>query len=149
MLFLETQIKKETLFKIKKNILNKKLKPCKNLTHTINGFQSENIIHLFNKNILKEIIPFFNLYEKIFHIHYISYKKNGYQVKHDHYKTEHFSFILFLNNGSGNTDFIFDNYVYSIKPIKNKLIIFSSNILHFGNKVKTKKQILVGAIEKK
>jgi hypothetical protein len=149
MLFLETNINNKTLMKINKIISNEKFIPVKNgSTQTFDGFQTENIISFFSKDLLKEIVPFFNFFKNIFHIHYILYNKNGYQGKHNHSKTENFSFILYLNNATGNTDFFIGDYVYSVKPIKNKLIVFSSEIFHLGNKVKTTKQILVGAIEK-
>lgn len=124
---------------------NKKFVDCSDNTYTVNGFQTNNIINIFSKEILKEMVPYENLYEKIFHIHYINYFNGGYQEKHSHEKTEKFSFILYLNDSDGET--VFENPVYqTIIPKKGTLVLFDSKIIHYAEKSFKSKKILVGAI---
>jgi hypothetical protein len=116
-------------------------------TCTNNGFQTQNIINIFNIELLKKIILFNNFFCKIFHIHYIKYKKGGSQKKHNHASSEKYSFILYLNNSDGETIF-FEPINKKIYPEKGKLIVFNSNIDHEASPSFNGKQILVGAIEK-
>jgi hypothetical protein len=148
MIFIEKYIDKKTLKKIKYILNRHKISFIKSdKIATKNGKQSNNIVSFFNEDIYKKILPF-NFYEKVFHVHYIKYDVSGTQVKHDHSKTEKYSFILYLDNGSGNTVFEFNTFKYSIKPSKGKILIFSSDIFHKGEEVKDKKEILVGAIDR-
>jgi len=116
-------------------------------TCTNNGFQSQNIVNIFNLELLKKIISFNNFFEKTFHIHYIKYKNNGSQRRHNHASTEKYSFILYLNNSDGGTIF-FKPINKTIYPKKGKLIVFDSSIDHEGSSSFKEKQILVGAVEK-
>tara|TARA_Y100001951_G_C11092813_1_gene157677 strand:- start:92 stop:541 length:450 start_codon:yes stop_codon:yes gene_type:complete len=114
---------------------------------TRNGYQSENLIKLFNKNLLKKILPLDDFYKEIFHIHYIEYFLNGYQEEHHHKRTEKYSFILYLNNSDGDT--VFKEPINKrITPELGKLIFFNSEVLHRGERSSTNKKILVGAVEK-
>ena len=114
---------------------------------TDNGFQTHNIIDLFSENLLKEIMPINNLYKDIFHIHYISYNKGGFQKTHNHIRTEELSFILYLNDSDGNT--VFSDILKEVIPSKGKLIVFSSNLMHYSKPSYKNKKIIVGAIGKK
>ena len=95
-------------------------------TCTILGFQSENILK----------------YSK--YLHLIDYEKNGYQLEHDHKKTEDYSCILYLNNcNTGHT--VFESSL-KIKPEKNKLIVFKSDLKHYGETCLSNKKVAVGAM---
>jgi len=114
-------------------------------TCTILGFQSENILkyskYLHFKNTMEKILK--KKYN-VFHIHLIDYEKNGYQLEHDHKKTEDYSFILYLNNcNTGHT--VFESSL-KIKPEKNKLIVFKSDLKHYGETCLSNKKVAVGAM---
>ena len=114
-------------------------------TATKNGFQTPNILS-YNKykklkNVMQNIMP--KKYD-LFHIHLIEYFKNGYQKGHNHKNTEKYSFILYLNDcDTGHT--VFNNDI-KIKPEKNKLVLFDSDIWHYGEVCLTNKQVAVGAM---
>ena len=116
-----------------------------NVTRTHKGLQTENIIKLFNFDLLKKIIPANKMYENVFHIHYIKYDKGGYQEEHTHPPDE-YSFILYLNDADG--------YTYLKKPVnkkfipeKGKIIVFDAKILHYAVPSYEQKQVLVGAVK--
>ena len=111
---------------------------------TENGFQTDNIIHLFSEEILKKIVPINELYKKIFHIHYIKYNEGGHQIEHFH-PPDDYSFILYLNNSDGDT--VLKNPVNKkFSPKKGKVIVFNGKILHYAEPSFKGKKILVGAI---
>jgi hypothetical protein len=147
-LFYQTIIYKSTLNKIKK-IFNKHGKFLDDSPGklTRGGFQTPNIINLFNDEILKEIIPFNDFYKKCFWIHYIKYRKGGFQLRHDHKETENYSFILYLNDSDGNTYFE-DPINLSIAPKEGRLVVFDASIIHSAEKSFSNKEILVGAVDK-
>lgn len=104
---------------------------------TINGNQTENLLHLIHNNTCEgeALIELKNMVDNHIHtkfqytwIHAISYDSNGYQNKHKHNHNEDCSFILFLNNcDDGETNFYvneFRNIQYKIKPERGKLVIF-------------------------
>jgi len=116
-----------------------------NETCTENGFQTNNIVNLFSKNILEKIVPINELYKKIFHIHYIKYNKGGHQTEHFH-QPDSYSFILYLNNSDGDT--VLKNPVNKkFSPKKGRVIVFNGKILHYGKMSFKEKKILVGAIK--
>jgi len=143
-MFLKNKISNTAVDKVM-NIINKnKFFDVSNETYTQNGFQTGNIIHLFNDSLRKEILNKNNLYKDIFNMHYIHYIKNGSQGEHDHFSTEEYSFILYLNDSIGNT--LFKNDI--ICPEKGLLVIFDSDLKHKSLNCNNKK-ILVGAIKAK
>jgi len=147
MLFKKLQIEKKTIDQIKSILSKHKFKDVSYNKCTKNGFQTDNILDLFSKNILKKILPIDNFYEKIFWIHYIKYNKNGYQTEHNHSETEKYSFILYLNNSDGDT--IFKEPINKrVIPELGKLIFFDSNVLHRAEMSNKGKEILVGAVDK-
>jgi len=114
-------------------------------TCTKNGFQTSNILEYPKyknlKNVMQNILP--KKYD-LFHIHLIEYFINGYQEGHNHIKTEKYSFILYLNDcNTGHT--VFNNNI-KVKPEKNKLILFDSDIWHYSEVCLTNKQVAVGAM---
>jgi len=112
---------------------------------TVNGLQTSNIIDLFSEKILKDIIPINDFYKSLFHLHYINYRHGGSQKKHDHSKTEKYSFILYLNDADGDT--VFESPINkNITPRKGRLVVFSSDIIHYGLETYKNKKLLVGAI---
>jgi len=113
-------------------------------TSTEQGFQSSNIINIFDDNLKKEMLDHQCLYQDIFHIHYLEYFNGGYQLNHNHLESEEYSFILYLNDAIGDTIFTHKR----IKPQKGLLVIFDSSLNHSGDKSINKK-ILVGAIKQK
>lgn len=147
-LFKETIIPEETIKDILSLLRKYDFKDISNESYTKNGYQTPNIVNIFNEDILKKILPFDNFYKKIFWIHYIKYKENGYQTEHDHKKTEKYSFILYLNNSDGDT--IFKEPINKkITPKLGKLIFFDSDILHKAEISNQGKQVLVGAVDEK
>jgi hypothetical protein len=114
-------------------------------TCTILGFQSENILKHSKYSHFKDTIE--KILKKkynVFHIHLIDYEKNGYQLEHDHKQTEDCSFILYLNDcDTGHT--VFEKSL-RIKPEKNKLIVFKSDLKHYGETCLSNKKIAVGAM---
>tara|TARA_R110000851_G_scaffold159636_1_gene302913 strand:+ start:487 stop:936 length:450 start_codon:yes stop_codon:yes gene_type:complete len=144
-MFIEKQLSDKTINDINYLIENTELIHTDNFHRTINGFQSNNIVTIFSNEILKKILPDENNF--IFHIHYIHYKKGGHQTRHEHSQTEKISFILYLNDSDGDT--VFEEPINrSIKPEKGKLLLFDSNIWHYGKESFMDKKVLVGAISK-
>ena len=147
MIFKVINNSKNVIDKIMFILQKNNLKKCEATTCTVNGYQTENIIKLFNNDILKKILPIDNLHKKIFHIHYIKYNSNGYQAEHCHETTEKYSFILYLNDSDGDTVFK-EPINKKITPKLGKLIFFDSSILHRGEISNKGKEILVGAVDK-
>ena len=122
-----------------------------NVTCTINGFQTNNICEeLYMKKILNsllEYLPRKDLNYRWFHM--IDYNKNGSQKKHDHSKTEDFSFILYLSDCKNGGETLFETAKKNIKvkPEKNKLIFFPSNLWHEGLETIDRKKVAVGALK--
>tara|TARA_R100001510_G_C7646824_1_gene204137 strand:+ start:1496 stop:1939 length:444 start_codon:yes stop_codon:yes gene_type:complete len=146
MLFHKTTIRSEivdeiieTVHKHKSNFVD-----VSHSTATEKGFQSPNILTIFDINLIKEMLDNQCLYQDIFHIHYIEYSNGGFQKPHNHFKSEEYSFILYLNDAVGDT--IFSHT--TITPKKGLLIIFDSSLEHSG-KESINKKILVGAIKNK
>jgi|TARA_R100001086_G_C11716993_1_gene225817 hypothetical protein len=143
--YLEYELDKEIIKKILNIIKKYKGLDCSDKTCTNNGFQTENIIELFNLNILKKIVPVNNLHEKIFHLHYIKYGKGGWQKEHFH-EPDDLSFILYLNNSDGDTVLKYPvNKRFT--PKKGKIIVFSGKISHYAEPSFKGKKVLVGAIK--
>ena len=114
-------------------------------THTYKGFQTRNIIKLFNFNLLKKIIPVNEMYKNVFHIHYIKYDKGGYQGEHTH-PPDDYSFILYLNDADGYT-YLKEPVNKKFIPEKGKIIVFDAKILHYAVPSYEKKEVLVGAVK--
>lgn len=145
-LFKETTIPKKTVKDIISIIQQYDFEDISNISLTKNGYQTHNIVDIFDEDMLKKILPFDNFYKKIFWIHYIRYYKNGYQIEHDHSKTEKYSFILYLNDSDGDTIFK-EPLNKRVTPKLGKLIFFDSNVLHRAEISNKDKQILVGAVD--
>ena len=97
MLFHKTTIRSEivdeiieTVHKHKSNFVD-----VSHSTATEKGFQSPNILTIFDNNLIKEMLDNQCLYQDIFHIHYIEYSNGGFQKPHNHFKSEEYSFILY------------------------------------------------------
>ena len=146
MLFYTTKIKNKTVDKIVNLIEKKKINFIDEspATATVKGFQSKNIENIFDDTLKKQMLDNQCLYQDIFHIHYIEYFNQGYQEEHNHFNTEEYSFILYLNDSTGDTVFPHK----TIQPKKGLLVIFDSRFMHKGKKSLNKK-ILVGAIKAK
>lgn len=129
--------------------INKEKYKLHSITCTKNGYQTINIVNLFNKELLKKVLRHKNFYKHVFHIHFIEYEKGGYQTIHNHFKTEKYSFIIYLNDSDGDTVFYnVNNKTIKIKPEERKLLIFDSKIEHQALESFKNKKILVGAIFK-
>ena len=146
-MFYETIINKKDVEEIIKSINSNKKKfvNIHDKTFTYGGFQTKNIIDLFNKKIRKKILENNCLYQDLFHLHYIEYEEGCHQGAHKHDASEVYSCILYLTNCTGDT--VFENKK-RVKPKKGKLVIFDSTLKHWGEKSVGKK-VLVGAINKK
>tara|TARA_A100001391_G_scaffold106581_1_gene71488 strand:+ start:204 stop:647 length:444 start_codon:yes stop_codon:yes gene_type:complete len=146
MLFYKTTIKSEIVDKIVETVNKYKFnfEDVSHDTNTEKGFQSPNILNIFDNNLIKEMLDNQCLYQDIFHVHYIEYFDGGFQAIHNHFKSEEYSFILYLNDAVGDTVFSHT----AITPKKGLLVIFDSRLDHSG-KESINKKILVGAIKKK
>ena len=147
LMFIEKNISSSVIEEINRLITSNIFEDRSEKTCTHHGFQTPNIVNLFNENLLKRILPIKNYYKEVFHIHYISYLSGGYQEEHNHEKTEKYSFILYLNDSDGK-NFFKTPINKKITPEEGKLIFFNSNIPHGGEKSFKGKKILVGAVTK-
>jgi len=147
MLFKILNIPEKTITKIISILRKNTFEDVSNIHCTENGFQTKNIVNLFDKSLLKKILPIDDLYKKIFWIHYIKYNQNGYQKEHNHQTTEKYSFILYLNNADGDT--VFKEPINKrITPELGKLVFFNSSLMHRGEMSNRNKEVLVGAVDK-
>ena len=126
----------------RQNFINEAHNTC-----TEKGYQTRNIIDMFSKDLLKEMLPHDNFYDRCFHIHYIEYLEGGYQRKHNHEKTEKYSSILYLNDSDGFTYFE-EPINEKITPKKGKTLVFKSDVNHGAEASFKNKRVLVGAIDK-
>ena len=147
MIFVEKNISSNVIKEINLLIASNTFEDRSKKTYTYHGFQTPNILNLFDENLLKKILPIKNYYKEVFHIHYIYYLSGGYQDEHHHEKTEKYSFILYLNNSDGKT-FFKKPVNKKITPREGKLIFFNSSIPHGGEKSFKGKKVLVGAVKK-
>ena len=147
-MFLEIKISNTTIEEINSLIAKNDFEDVSEKTCTQHGFQTPNIVSLFNEELLQKILPIKNYYKEIFHIHYINYLSGGYQREHHHKTTEKYSFILYLNDSDGKT-FFKEPINKKITPKKGKLIFFNSSIFHGGEKSFKNKKVLVGAVSKR
>jgi len=145
-MFVEKNISKATIQEINSLIAASSFADASEKTCTQHGFQTPNIVNLFDEKLLQKILPIKNYYKEIFHIHYISYLSGGYQDEHDHKATEKYSFILYLNDSDGKTYFK-KPINKKVTPKKGKLVFFNSSIPHGGEKSFKNKQVLVGAVK--
>ena len=149
MIYTEYNLKNTTVDKIYNSIYKYKGEDVSKNTCTENGFQTSNIIKLFDKNLLKKILPIKEISDGIFHIHYIKYYQGGLQKEHDHVKTEQYSFIVYLNNADDGCTVLKDPINKKIFPQKGKVIVFDAKILHYAEKSSGGKEVIVGAINEK
>ena len=127
-------------------------------TATYEGFQTPNVIEKIGPSILEDLSKYFsdflldrsNFYHTddvfIDHIHLIQYYKGGLQNAHDHFATEDYSFILYLNDADGDTKFHVRDEIINSRPEKGKLLIFDSFIWHSGEVSNEGKRVAVGAL---
>ena len=132
----------------RQNFINEAHNTC-----TKKGYQTGNIIDIFSKDLLKEMLPHDNFYDRCFHMHYIEYLNGGYQKKHNHEKTEKYSSILYLNDSDGLTYFeepINELWFEKVKitPKKGKTLVFKSDVNHGAEASFKNKRVLVGAMDK-
>jgi len=145
-MFIEKNISKATVKEINSLMAGSSFEDASKKTCTHHGYQTPNIINLFDENLLKKILPIKNYYKEIFHIHYIEYLSGGYQDEHHHEKTEKYSFILYLNDSDGKT-FFKKPINKKITPREGRLVFFNSSIPHGGEKSFKNKKVLVGAVK--
>jgi 2OG-Fe(II) oxygenase superfamily len=88
-----------------------------------------------------------NLKLKYFYVHMIDYENGGEMKVHQHLHNEDYSFILYLNSCTdGKTILHLGNKKQQITPIKNKVLLFSSDIPHSAEYSNSKK-VLVGGLK--
>lgn len=144
--FIDSSLTKN-LIKVLKKLKSENKKVMED-THTKDGFQTGNILEFKNNLQIKKDVEkmLLNKYN-VFHIHLIDYNKGGYQERHNHAKTEDYSFIIYLNTAEkGET--VFEN-IGKVKCEENKIIVFKSNIWHYGLPCSSRKLVAVGAMNKK
>ena len=90
-----------------------------------------------------------NLNLEYFYIHMVNYENGGNMKIHQHIHNEDYSFILYLNSCTdGNTILHLDNKTHKVIPVKNKVLLFPSNIPHSAEYSNSKK-VLVGGLKLK
>ena len=149
MTYTEYNLEDATVDKIYSTIYKYKGVDVSKETCTENGFQTSNMLDLFNKNLLKKILPIKEIHDGIFHMHYIKYSQGGFQTEHNHANTEQYSCIIYLNNADDGRTVLKDPVNKKIIPQKGKVIVFDAKIPHFAEKSFGGKEIIVGAINKK
>jgi len=129
-------------------------------TATIRGYQTSNIIHLIDSQIIaslksKYFFPAINYMKgnyvikdlEIDHIHYIKYDAQGKQEGHTHEFWEDYSFILYLNNCNDGHTLLYDYpKPHVTTPKKGEMVLFKSYLYHEGLETNSSKQIIVGSI---
>lgn len=85
---------------------------------------------------------------QLFYLHMVDYKNGGEMKMHNHSHNEDYSFILYLNTCDDGETVLHIHNSISIRPEKNKVLMFSSKINHSAN-YSNKKRILVGGLIKK
>ena len=156
----ETAISEDLL-----NILENTFSFCKEKNYedkkkncTISGFQTHNIVYLIPKIFFenfdialegflskrserflfdKTIIPYMN---------FIEYEAGGHQLMHNHYFTDDFSFIIFMNDSNGLTKFSLPDKDILVKPERGKLVVFDSFVWHGALTSSNNKKVAVGRI---
>ena len=145
------KLSNELLAKFEQLILeNRKILPP-NATATVGGTQTDNLCRDADfQDVIKEILQYLPESDYFYRwFHFIDYEKHGWQKGHDHKRTETATYILYLSTceNGGKTFFKMDNgEVISVKPEKNKLVIFPAHIYHWAEETIDKKIVAVGAL---
>jgi hypothetical protein len=81
------------------------------------------------------------------YLHLVDYTNGGIMSPHSHDHAEDFSYILYLNTcDDGETVLEYKHTTKQVKPIKDKVLLFSSKIVHSSNYSNSKK-VLVGGLK--
>lgn len=81
------------------------------------------------------------------YLHMVDYSDGGIMTKHKHDHAEDYSYILYLNScDDGETVLECMDGSKQVRPVYNKVLLFSSNIPHKSNYSQTKK-VLVGGLK--
>jgi hypothetical protein len=120
---------------------------------TVNGFQTNTVHEDQNyKVVLDALLSYLpdgnNLYYRWFHL--IDYDKFGKQEKHNHKKTEDYSFIVYLDTCEKGGETVFEvpsEFLFVSKSVRGKLLFFPSHLDHWGEEVMIRKKVAVGALK--
>jgi hypothetical protein len=122
-------------------------------TATMHGFQTNGLHEKEDyKSILEDLLSFTPSEFKDFKyrwFHLIDYDRGGWQIEHDHSRTETMSFVVYLTtcNEGGKTFFrTSDTEVFESAPVRGKLILFPAYLRHWGEEVIDPKRVAVGAL---
>jgi len=81
------------------------------------------------------------------YLHLVDYSNGGIMSPHSHKHAEDFSYILYLNTCTdGETVLKYTHTTKEVKPVKSKVLLFSSEIVHSSNYSNSKK-VLVGRLK--
>lgn len=83
-----------------------------------------------------------------FYLHMVDYRNGGKMDLHSHAHNEEYSFVYYLNTCDDGETILHLDTTIVIKPIKNNILFFSSNVFHSANYSNTKK-VLVGGFNSK
>ncbi len=83
-----------------------------------------------------------------FYLHMIDYKNGGKMDIHNHAHNEDYSFVYYLNTCTDGETILHLNEQISIKPQKNNILLFSSDVYHSAN-FSNNKKVLVGGFKSK
>jgi|694.fasta_scaffold02774_16 hypothetical protein len=124
------------------NCLSKNCFATKNLLKFVGDNEFLDIIEEL-KSICEKCV---NKELEYFYLHMIDYENGGEMSSHKHDHNEDYSFILYLNSCEDGDTLLHLDPEIKIKPVKDKMVLFSSDIVHsaiFSNK----KRILVGGLK--
>lgn len=133
-----------------------KYKELSNTCLASNCFATKNILNFiddteFNNkiNYIKDLCEQ-KISEQLdyFYLHMIDYKNGGKMDIHKHSHNEQYSFVYYLNTCDDGETILHLNKDINIKPVKNNILFFSSDIYHSAN-FSNSKRILVGGFNSK
>ena len=123
----------------------KKLIDIHNNSNEVKKFRDTFILTFFNKEVLNIIHKKFKIKKLLSpdNMEIVKWPMGSFMKKHRD-TGDDISFILYLNDSNGNT--VFEN-VCEVTPKKGKLVLFKSDIKHYGKPTTTNKKVAVGALK--
>ena len=123
----------------------KKLIDIHNNSNEVKKFRDTFILTFFNKEVLNIIHKKFKIKKLLSpdNMEIVKWPMGSFMKKHRD-TGDDISFILYLNDSDGNT--VFED-VCEVSPKKGKLVLFKSDVRHYGKPTNTNKKVAVGALK--